>query len=211
MLDFWAESVPGGSSQTVNVVVINDLEPAWKGEVRLNVMKGEDRLSSRCVPCEVAGFGRQVVSLPLDIPAREGDYTLAAELSTRGGTPVRRPARLQGACPAIQPLEGPRQARSRMVPIAPHSTLESQAWTCGRIRFISGRLSTPGTSIWGGTWESGREGRGSRCRPTRGRPRSDRAIRRSRSTRVPVRSVCSTDACSGKIAGTGALPWPSPL
>ena len=72
MLDFWAESVPGGSSQTVNVVVINDLEPAWKGEVRLNVMKGEDRLSSRCVPCEVAGFGRQVVSLPLDAPRPGG-------------------------------------------------------------------------------------------------------------------------------------------
>ena len=64
MLDFWAESVPAGSEHAVKVVVINDLEPAWKGEVRLHVMKGQDRLSSRTVPCEVKGFGREIVTLP---------------------------------------------------------------------------------------------------------------------------------------------------
>ena len=89
MLDFWAESVPAGSEHDVKVVVINDLEPPWKGEIRLHVMKGQECLSTRTLPCEVNGFGREIVTLPVLMPVEPGDYTLAAEISSRAGSPVR--------------------------------------------------------------------------------------------------------------------------
>lgn len=73
----------------MKVIVIKDLKPAWKGEIRLHVMKGQDCLSTRAVPCEVRGFGREIVTLPQVMPAEAGDYTLVAELSASAGSPVR--------------------------------------------------------------------------------------------------------------------------
>jgi len=89
MLDFWAETVASRSEHSVKIYVINDLEPDWSGEVRLNLMRGNECLSTRSVSCHVKGFGREILTINQQMPAGEGAYRLVAELSSGPGTPVR--------------------------------------------------------------------------------------------------------------------------
>lgn len=89
MLDFWAEDVSPRSEQAVKVVVINDLEPAWHGEVRLRLLRGGECVSTQSAPCRVQGLGREIVTFKQEMPAEEGSYTLEAELAAGPGTPVR--------------------------------------------------------------------------------------------------------------------------
>ena len=89
MLDFWAETVPAGTEQNVKVYVINDLEPEWKGELRLLLLKGTDCVSTRTANSQVPGFGREIVTIPQTMPSSPGDYTLVAELADSQGNAVR--------------------------------------------------------------------------------------------------------------------------
>jgi len=89
MLDFWAETVTAGTEQNVKIYVINDLEPEWKGELRLLLLKGTDCVSARVANCQVKGFGREIVTIAQTMPASAGDYTLVAELTDSRGSSVR--------------------------------------------------------------------------------------------------------------------------
>jgi hypothetical protein len=89
MLDFWADELPAGAERTFPVVVINDLEREWQGEVRLRVLQGEECLSTRIVSGRVPGYGRAILTISQSIPAAPGDYTLAAELTGDSHQPVR--------------------------------------------------------------------------------------------------------------------------
>lgn len=89
MLNFWDDQVAPGAERTVQVYVINDLEPEWKGKVRLRVLnKAGKKVSEEAEPCEVTSFGRQILDIKLNLPGAAGDYTLTAELDGKGG-PVR--------------------------------------------------------------------------------------------------------------------------
>jgi beta-galactosidase len=89
MLAFWAETVPAETEQNVKIYVINDLEPEWKGELRLLLLKGTDCVSTRVANCQVKGFGRAIVTIAQTMPASVGDYTLVAELADSQGNTVR--------------------------------------------------------------------------------------------------------------------------
>ena len=54
MIDYWENEVIAGSSISIPVVVINDLEPAWSGKVHLrSSARRKNRLSARS-----SGLGR---------------------------------------------------------------------------------------------------------------------------------------------------------
>jgi beta-galactosidase len=89
MLDFWAETAPAGTEHTMKIYVINDLEPEWKGELRLLLLKGADCVSTRIASCRVPGFGREIVTIVQNMPSSAGDYTLVAELVDSRGNSVR--------------------------------------------------------------------------------------------------------------------------
>jgi beta-galactosidase len=89
MLDFWAGELPAGAERPFSVVVINDLEREWQGDVRLSVLQGEKDLSTRSATARVPGLGRTTLAIPQSIPAAPGDYTLMAELTGASGRPVR--------------------------------------------------------------------------------------------------------------------------
>jgi beta-galactosidase len=91
MLDFWDERVRPGEARRFKVVVINDLDRAWNGEVRVTAARRdrEEGPASPLVAVRVPAWGREVVEVPLVLPAAEGDYTLAAELTPPGEQPVR--------------------------------------------------------------------------------------------------------------------------
>jgi beta-galactosidase len=84
MADFWEESVPASTEQPVRVYVINDLEPAWKGRVRLGLWHRGKRVAEESRACEVGSFGRVILSFKMAIPQAPGDYRLVAELDGKG-------------------------------------------------------------------------------------------------------------------------------
>ena len=89
MLDFWADSLAAGERRDISVVAINDLEPAWSGQVRLRVLLGEKVVSELVEPCTLAGFGDSRITFPLKAPESSGVYTLEASLVKPGAPRTR--------------------------------------------------------------------------------------------------------------------------
>jgi len=87
MLDFWAETVTAGTEQNVKIYVINDLEPEWKGELRLLLLKGTDCVSARVANCQVKGFGREIVTIAQTMPASGVITRSSRNLQTVAGAP----------------------------------------------------------------------------------------------------------------------------
>ena len=60
MLDFWEEEARPGERRTFLVHVINDLEAAWSGQLRLAIRRGNDPapVPARTVTARVEGWGR---------------------------------------------------------------------------------------------------------------------------------------------------------
>ena len=81
--------MPAGTEQNVKIYVINDLEPEWKVELRLLLLKGTDCVSTRTANCQVKGFVREIVTIELKMPSSPGECTLGAELANRRGNSVR--------------------------------------------------------------------------------------------------------------------------
>ncbi len=47
MLDFWDETLPGGKAHDFPVVVINDFDHDWKGQVRLRLQRASEVVEER--------------------------------------------------------------------------------------------------------------------------------------------------------------------
>ncbi len=89
MIDFWADELAAGQRQPIPVAVINDLDRAWQGTIRLRLVQGEKTLHEQSLPCQVGAVGRQVDRFEIQAPAAPGDYQLVAERITAGEQPVR--------------------------------------------------------------------------------------------------------------------------
>jgi hypothetical protein len=89
MLDFWAEEAPAGARRPVKVFVINDLEPEWKGEVRVGFARDGRTGTPQAQPCTVEGYGRTILTFDVPFPAEPGKYTFSAELTDAEGRRVR--------------------------------------------------------------------------------------------------------------------------
>ncbi len=89
MLDFWAAKVECGLTQSVRVLVINDLPEAWQGTVRLRVTQGETEISRQELPCRVEGLGREILTFTVQTPSDPGTCTMVAELTSEPGGTIR--------------------------------------------------------------------------------------------------------------------------
>jgi beta-galactosidase len=89
MLDFWAEEVPAGSTQDVEVYVVNDTYDDWQGDVRLVLQKGEAGKLLETHPVKVKSLGREILTLKFPVPTTPSDCTLIAELDAVDGKKVR--------------------------------------------------------------------------------------------------------------------------
>jgi len=89
MLDFWAEHLPCGVAREIKVVLINDHEDRWQGDVRLQIVQGDRIVRSQSQSSAVDGLGRTVLTFTESIPEQPGDYTLVAEFTGPDGQPVQ--------------------------------------------------------------------------------------------------------------------------
>jgi hypothetical protein len=89
MLDFWAEEVPCGEKRQLKVFAINDRYEDWSGTVRLQIMRGGDRVAESSQPCTIPVLGRTILAFSITTPPEPGNYTMIAELVRGGDKPVR--------------------------------------------------------------------------------------------------------------------------
>jgi beta-galactosidase len=89
MIDEWAAEWAPGQARTIPVIVINDLERPWQGQLRFRLEHGSKLLAERSEPCEVPAFGQQRLTFPCAAPLEPGGYRIEAALVKPGENPVR--------------------------------------------------------------------------------------------------------------------------
>ncbi len=88
MIDAWAEDYAPGKDQEFPVVVINDLDTPWKGEVHFQMMHDGKAIADQTLPAEAEGLGSARVSFTVAIPEQPGNYQVEAVLSATPAGPV---------------------------------------------------------------------------------------------------------------------------
>lgn len=83
MIDLWDEEIPAGKRLKVPVVVINDLNRRWEGQIRLRILRGRAMIAEQREACQVGPLGKAGRSFEITVPVQPGDYEIVAEL--RGG------------------------------------------------------------------------------------------------------------------------------
>ena len=89
MIDEWADELPGGKERVVPVVVINDLDQPWQGQVQFRLLRGATTVFEKIEPCEVPALGERKLTFACTVPTEPGSYRLEAALLKRGSEPVR--------------------------------------------------------------------------------------------------------------------------
>jgi beta-galactosidase len=89
MLDYWGQDLPAGQEHEFKVVVINDLYENWQGRVRLRLLRNDDAITIRYLPCTVPALGRETLSFRQPVPEEPGQYIVMAELMSAQGASVR--------------------------------------------------------------------------------------------------------------------------
>jgi hypothetical protein len=87
MLDVWEDEFPAGKTQEFPVIILNDLEKAWKGNVRFRLSTGEKTIYEKAVPAKIEGYGTAKIAFIADVPEQPADYQAEVTLSdTHAGT-----------------------------------------------------------------------------------------------------------------------------
>ena len=81
MLDVWKDEFPAGKTQEFPVIIFNDLEKAWKGNVRLRLSNRVATILEKTLPAKVAGYGTTKLAFTLDIPVQPATYQAEVTLS----------------------------------------------------------------------------------------------------------------------------------
>jgi beta-galactosidase len=88
MIDYWESEMTASSPASISVVVINDLEPAWKGAVHLVLKQGDKVVLKQDHEISVESFGSQKTVFNITVPASPGSYDLQATIQGADGQTV---------------------------------------------------------------------------------------------------------------------------
>jgi hypothetical protein len=92
MIEYWQDRVFIGDAEsvTIPVLLINDLDAPWKGNVTLRLRQGtKDVVWTKSQPAEMASLGTGKITFDTILPKTTGAYRLEAELTGADGKPVR--------------------------------------------------------------------------------------------------------------------------
>jgi hypothetical protein len=89
MIDEWAEDLPAGEVHDVPIVVVNDRDKAWEGEVTLRILRAKNPIFEWSESCRVDALSTGGLAITATVPSRPGNYQLVAELVGPDAEPVR--------------------------------------------------------------------------------------------------------------------------
>ena len=88
MLDLWDEELARGQKRPIKIVVTNDLQTTWRGEIRLRWQQLGRRGDLGAKPITVEPYGQSEVFLEWSVPDRSGECELIAERISDAGDVV---------------------------------------------------------------------------------------------------------------------------
>jgi hypothetical protein len=88
MVDSWAEEYAAGSTQEFPVLLVNDLEKDWSGDIRFRLLQDGKVISERTMLATIDGFGTGRVVFSGGIPTTPADYEVEATLMETPDGPV---------------------------------------------------------------------------------------------------------------------------
>ena len=74
MLNFWEDVLPAGKIQQFPIIVYNDLEKSWQGEVLFKLKRANEVVFSQKLPIKVDGYGTTKINFNTTIPQQASDY-----------------------------------------------------------------------------------------------------------------------------------------
>jgi beta-galactosidase len=89
MLDEWGDEIETGMTHEFKIIAINDLEPEWKGKVRLRIIDKDRTISEQTADITIPSFGQEHIKINLYIPELQGTCTVIASLERNNDKPVR--------------------------------------------------------------------------------------------------------------------------
>ncbi len=89
MIDFFSEQLTAGTTLSIPVITINDLNREWNGPVTLRIRSGKRSCFDVTKSCRVEPQGKAKLVFNLTVPSEPGAYTIEAELLGHDGQPVR--------------------------------------------------------------------------------------------------------------------------
>ena len=89
MIDYWNDRAKSESSASIPIVVINDLETAWEGQLRLTIEVEGQTPESRDQACQVEPFGKCTLHFKIRFPTPPGACLLVAQLMAPNQRTVR--------------------------------------------------------------------------------------------------------------------------
>lgn len=88
-IDAWAEDYLPGKEQAFPIIVVNDLDDTWKGDVQFRILRKGKPVAEQHLPAEIAEHGSSRLVFSVSIPKRAGDYQAEAVLPTTPTGAVR--------------------------------------------------------------------------------------------------------------------------
>jgi beta-galactosidase len=85
MLNYWEEDLQPGVHREFQVYLINDRYEDWRGEVRLEIRRGDQVVSVHSQVAAVPELGRTILSYVVRCPEEAGEYRIAAALDDPDG------------------------------------------------------------------------------------------------------------------------------
>lgn len=89
MLDEWGIEIEKNSPHEYKIITINDLEPEWKGIVRLQILYQDKVISEQSTDLIIPSFGQEQVKIMLTGPQSPGICTVVASLEKKNEKPVK--------------------------------------------------------------------------------------------------------------------------
>jgi beta-galactosidase len=80
MVDFWDDTIKKGSKGEIPVIVINDLEKEWKGNVMFRLLRGEEVVQEATQEISIPAFGQNNCLFSAETGLKEGRYTIEVSL-----------------------------------------------------------------------------------------------------------------------------------
>lgn len=89
MLDEWGNDIATGTNHDFKVLAVNDLEPEWKGIIKLQILNGETMLTEKTENFDIPSFGQDSIMISVTTPDMPGTYTVIASIEKDNEKPVK--------------------------------------------------------------------------------------------------------------------------
>lgn len=143
MLDVWADELPAGKSQEFPVIIFNDLEKPWKGDVQFRLLKSGKTIFEKLIPAKVAGFGTTRLTITAGVPDQAADYQAEVTLAN---TPAGSVHSLRDFSVLTSQQREARRNIAMGQPVKASSVLVKDDATCRADLAVDGNRSTAWTS-----------------------------------------------------------------